>query len=426
MNHEFNPDWKARVTGFYGNYDKVYQNFYASGYDPSSNLVELDGYIDTTKRENFILNADIIGEFDTYGIGHKVIVGGEFVTTSSDQNRFNSFWNTTQDDNEVFNASNFRLRNGSAINAAGVRATNSFNTDLNDDTRVDIDVYSFYLQDEIALTPWLDAVAGARYDAFDIELFNAVNGETVSRRDEEISPRFGLIVKPMENVSIYGSYSESFLPRSGEQFTDINQNNRALDPNTYSNAEAGVKVDIKPNLSLTAAIFEAEESSPQISDADAGTLDIIDTVTSGFELQLIGFITDRWYISPGYSYLSGEQVDLSGGPNSYGDSTTGLSPAELPEHTFAIWNHYQATDRLGLGLGVVHQDDSFVNSSNTAILPAYTRVDAAIYYQLSDSWRLQVNIENLFDTEYFPNSHSTHQVTVGRPINAAFSIRGTF
>ena len=84
------------------------------------------------------------------------------------------------------------------------------------------------------------------------------------------------------------------------------------------------------------------------------------------------------------------------------------------------------TDRLGFGLGVIFQDDSFANNSNTAILPSYTRVDAAVYYQLSDNWRVQLNVENLFDTEYFPNAHSTHQVTVGRPINAGLSIRGTF
>ena len=93
---------------------------------------------------------------------------------------------------------------------------------------------------------------------------------------------------------------------------------------------------------------------------------------------------------------------------------------------FSIWTGYDLTDRFGVGIGVVHQGESFINNSNSAVLPSYTRVDAAVYYQLSENFRLQVNVENLFDREYYPNAHSTHQVTVGRPINAAFSIKGRF
>lgn len=418
LNHKFNDNWKGRLTGFYGDYEKSYQNFYASGYDQVRNLVTLDGYQDNTVRTNMIFSGDLIGEFDTGAIGHTVILGAEYVQTSSDQNRFNTFWNTTRDDNEVFNASNFRLNWGSGINAAGVRATNNFNADLADDTRVDIDAHSFYMQDEIAMTEWLDVVLGARYDAFYIDVFNPVNGERRTRRDEDVTPRLGVILKPIEELSFYGSYSESFLPRSGEQFANINGTTNALDPNTYSNLEAGVNWNIQPDLALRLSIFEAEESSPQVADADPSTLEVVDTKTTGFEAQLTGQITDNWYIAPGYSYLDGEQVDRMG--------STGLRPRELPEHTFSIWNKFQLTEKTGFGLGVVYQDESFIDNANTAVLPSYTRVDAAVYHQLCDRLRLQVNIENLFDTEYFPSSHSTHQVTVGRPINASFSIRGTF
>jgi len=418
LNHQFSDSWKSRVKMFYGDYDKRYQNFYASDYDELTDIVGIDGYVDTTRRSNLVFSGDLIGEFETFGIGNKLILGTEYIHTSSDQNRFNSFWDTTQDDVEFFDAADFRLQGGSGVNAAGVVANNSFNTDLADDTRVDIDTYSFYLQDEIALHRMLDLVLGARFDSFDIEVFNAVNGETRSRVDEAISPRLGLVFKPIERASIYGSYSETFLPRSGEQFANINGDNNALDPNTYSNLEGGIKFDLFPDLSLNLAIFEIEESSPQVSDADPSTLDVIDTQTTGFETQLRGNLTSRWDVSLGYSYLNGEQIDR-GGP-------TGLRPRELPENTFSIWNGYQLTDRFGLGLGVVYQDDSFINNSNTATLPGYTRVDAALYYQLKDNLRLQVNFENLFDTVYYPSSHSTHQVTVGRPFNAAISISGSF
>jgi len=418
LNHRFANDWKGRVTASYGDYDKAYQNFHTSDYNQATNLVTIDGYVDSMTRQNLVFSGDLIGEFATGSIDHKVIIGAEFINTSSDQDRYNSFWDTNQDDIEVFNATNFRLQGGSAINAAGQRATNSFDTDLADDTRVNIDTYSFFLQDEIALSQHFDLILGGRFDTFDIEVFNAVNGETRTRVDEQFSPRLGVIFKPFENVSIYGSHSKSFLPRSGEQFDDINDDKNALDPNISTNLEAGVKVDIKPDLSFSMAVFEIEESSPQVSDADPSTLDVIDTKTKGFEAQLAGRLTDQWSVLTGYSFLDGEQIDR-GGP-------TGLRPRELPAHSFSLWNNYRVTDRFGLGLGLVYRDDSFVNNTNTATMPGYTRVDASAHYKLSERTRLQVNVENLLDTDYFPMAHSTHEVTVGRPINAAFSIQTKF
>jgi len=283
---------------------------------------------------------------------------------------------------------------------------------------VDIEVFSLFIQDEIELTDWLNIVVGGRYDSFDITVDNVPAAEIRTRKDEEFSPRFGIIFKPQENVSIYASYSESFLPRSGEQFANINGDADALEPDQFTNLEAGIKWDFAQGLSLTAAVFDIEQSSPQPNDNDPETLDVIDSNIQGFEVQLQGEVLDGWSISAGYSYLDGAQVDAFG--------NEGLRPRELPEHMFSIWNNVQVTEDFGVGLGLTHQDESFINNSNTALLPSYTRVDAAFYYNASDNIRLQVNIENLFDTLYFPNSHSTHQATVGAPVNARFAITGRF
>ena len=113
-----------------------------------------------------------------------------------------------------------------------------------------------------------------------------------------------------------------------------------------------------------------------------------------------GLVTNRWFVSAGYSYLEGEQVNRSG--------KTGLRPRELPENMFSIWNSFQVTDKFGLGLGLTYQDESFINNGNSAVLPSYTRLDASAYYDVSDKLRVQVNVENLTDELYFPNSHSTH------------------
>ena len=292
-------------------------------------------------------------------------------------------------------------------------ATANF-TDLNDDTRVGVEVFSAYIQDQIAINDYFDIVLGARFDSFAIDVFNVPADDLRERTDEEISPRLGLIFKPKENVSIYGSFSESFLPRSGEQFTDINGDDDQLDPNIFQNLEAGLKWDFSEGLSFTAAIFEIEQSSPQVADDDPDTLDVIDTTVSGFETQILGNITDDWFVSAGYSYLDGDQDDED------------LRPRELPENTFNIWSRYQLTDQFGLGAGLTYQDESFADNGNNVTLPSFTRIDAAVYYDVNEDMSLQVNIENLFDTEYFPNSHTANNISVGAPLNAKFTVSGRF
>ena len=82
---------------------------------------------------------------------------------------------------------------------------------------------------------------------------------------------------------------------------------------------------------------------------------------------------------------------------------------------------------MGLGLGAIYQADSTPKGgASKGTVPSFTRVDAAAYYQLSENLRLQLNVENLLDEEYYPHSYSSHQFTVGAPINATVSIKGTF
>ncbi|MEM9233215.1 MAG: TonB-dependent siderophore receptor [Pseudomonadota bacterium] len=420
LQHQFSDNFKGRFSAFYGDYDKLYQNFYASSYDQATtpNVVGIDGYVDTTQRQNLILSADLIGEFTTGSLGHTVVTGIEFIDTTNDNDRFNPVWSQSNDDVEFFTIQRpLNFRGGTGIDANGNPTTVAF-SDLNDDTSATVEVFSAYIQDEIEISDKLDIILGARFDSFDIEVDNLDpdNLETRSRTDDRVSPRLGIVFKPIENISLYGSYSESFLPRSGEQFANINGSNNALDPNEFTNVEAGVKWDFAQGLSLTAAIFEIEQSSPQVADNDPETLDVIDSETKGFEVQLQGQVTEQWYISGGYSYLEGEIIDRNG--------ATGRTPRELPENMFSLWNAYQVTEKFGLGFGLTYQDDSFINNSNSAILPSYTRFDAAAYYDVSDKIRVQVNIENLTDELYFPNSHSTHQATVGEPLNARLTLSG--
>ncbi|NIB41452.1 TonB-dependent siderophore receptor [Pseudomaricurvus alkylphenolicus] len=418
LQHEFSESLKGTFSAFHGDYEKSYQNFYASAYNEanSPDEVTLDGYLDTTDRQNTILSANLIKEFTTGGMEHTLLFGGEYIDTSSDQDRYNAVWtpdSNNDSDTEIFPISSRIISGGTAVNTSGVVTGNSFATDLNDDTRVDIEVQSLYIQDQIKVTPWMDIVLGARFDSFEIDVFNVKTDERRSRKDEEVSPRAGVIIKPMDNLSIYASYSESFLPRSGEQYANINGDNDKLDPDTFESTEIGVKWDITSTLSLTTAYFENEQTRADRDNDTGEQFEVRGLEVEGFEIQVQGQINDRLYFTGGYSYLEGE-------------TGSGQEPRELPENMAFLWSNYEFTDRFGAGIGITYQDESLISDGSLQKLPSYTRVDVAAYYDLSEKVRLQLNIENLTDEDYYPNAHSKHQVTVGAPLTALFSVNGSF
>src|SRR3546814_12678361 len=82
----------------------------------------------------------------------------------------------------------------------------------------------------------------------------------------DLSPRAGLIYKPAEPVSIYASYSRSFLPRAGEQLASLSLTNQALDPESFPNYEAGAKWDLRTHLSSTIAVYRLTCSKGVVSE----------------------------------------------------------------------------------------------------------------------------------------------------------------
>ncbi len=410
--HNFTENLKGNFNVFYGDYDKSYQNVYASGYNEANTpgVVTVDGYVDTTQRENLILSTNLIGEFQTGGLEHTVLFGGEHIDTSSDQDRFNAFWDRTADDNEIFQvAEPLGLNGGVGINAAGLVTTNNW-SNLNDFTQVEIEVYSVYFQDQVTVTPWLQLVGGVRFDSFEIEVDDVRANASDDRTDNEWSPRGGVILKPIENISLYGSYSSSFQPRSGEQFANLNNN---LAPDEFETWEGGVKWDVAPMMSFTAAYFQNEQTTTARDNVTGENFETRGMEVEGIELQMQGKIFDHLFVRAGYSWMDGETAN-------------GSEPRELPENTLFFWGDYQVSDKFGLGMGVTHQDDTLIRDGGFQKLPGYTRVDAMAYYDVTNKLRLQMNVENLTDETYFPNSHSTHQATVGQPISARFSILGRF
>ncbi|MCR5876813.1 TonB-dependent receptor [Phenylobacterium sp. J426] len=101
----------------------------------------------------------------------------------------------------------------------------------------------------------------------------------------------------------------------------------------------------------------------------------------------------------------------------------GARLAQLPRHLASLWNRVDVTPRLGLGLGVIYRGAIFAATDNTVTLPGFTRVDAALYYQVSDQVSAQLNVENVFDKGYYAAANSNTNITPGSPRAVRLSLR---
>jgi len=390
-------------------FEKMYQNLYASGYDGT--LVTMDGYRDPTERDNFIVSGNLVNEISTGNMTHTLLMGVEFIDTENKNLRYDAFWSSTSDDNEVFNIT--RPMDFS-VNSAGLGTGVDFATALNSQTESDITVSSFYIQDQIDVSDNLKVLLGGRIDDFGITVRDIKNGSSESRNDNTFSPRAGVVYKPQENVSYYVSYSESFLPRSGEQFKSLSASSARLDPDVFESIEFGVKLALANNMSFTAAYFDSEQVRAERDNDTGETSEVRGLTVSGIELELKGRVNDSLNLAIGFSDLSGE-------------TSSGGIPREIPEHTLSAYVSYQMNDQLSWALGLTQQGESKIKDNTPGlVLPEYTRIDLAAYYVVAKNLTVQMNVENLMDELYFPHSHSTHQATVGESVNTRVSMRWTY
>ncbi len=407
LDGQLTDNLKFTSTVLYGDYDKLYVNVYANGAATSqTGTVALDSYSDPTKRKNLIGQANLIWDVETGAVEHKLLFGVEY----GDQDTRNQ-----------------RLVRTPGSPALSLNLTNpiyptvTFTTPSRD-TVSNVKFFSAYAQDQISLGDHFDVVIGLRYDSFKIKGtdFIPLVDRPFARNDKKVSPRVGLIWKPQENISVYSSYSQSFLPRSGDQFTTLSTTTQNLAPEKFTNAEIGAKWDILPNLNVTAAVFQLDRTNATTPNPanPLVSINIGKTRTRGVELAATGRVLPNWQVSAGYTY---QDAALRG--NDF------VRLSQVPKHQASLWNRYDFSDAFGLGLGIIHQSSQFAairSSATTTKLPSFTRVDAALYFDVSEAIQLQANVENLFDTDYFSDAHNNNNITPGAPINGRLTVRVKF
>lgn len=409
IEHAFDSGVTVRNRSRYADYDKYYQNVFASS--SVNNLTgnfTVGAYRNETDRENLINQTDVTYDLKLGGIEHKLLAGMELGKQDTHdlrrvQNGSETLTTTQNVANPVFNG------------------TVNFNT-LSRNRKSDANITAFYLQDQIALSPMWDVIVGVRHDKFEVDHTNllatgsATDPREIETTDNKVSPRAGLIFKPMDNLSLYASYSQTFVPRTGDQLDNLNLVRSNLSPEKFINNELGAKWDINPDLSVTAAIYKLERKKVEVVISSTESILVDGQETKGIELGVSGKITSQWSMFGGYAYQEGEITKQQG--SGAGAILKGAELAQTPEHTFSLWNRYDFNDTWGAAIGVISRSDMYAQTptaTTSTILPGYTRYDAAIYGKFTKNLRLQVNLENLTNKEYALSAHNNNNIVSGSP-----------
>ncbi|WP_292918450.1 TonB-dependent siderophore receptor [Nitrosomonas sp.] len=418
IEHKFDSGFTLQNRTLYTAYDKFYQNVFASGgLNLLTGLLPISAYNNMTTRDNVFNQTNLLYSLNTGPIAHTLLAGVEVGRQETHNRRETGLFNNNVSSTNIFvPISNpvtnipitFRNRDGGG--------------DLDALNRSIVDVTSLYIQDQIEILPQLQVVAGVRYDMFEVD-FQQKNGpqDHLKTRDDLIAPRFGVIYKPIEPLSFYGSYSRAYVPRAGDQLTALNVTVETLKPEKFTTLEAGIKWDIRPDLAFTGAVYQLDRTNVINSVVGGQTFLTKGQRTEGVEISLAGQLTSNWSVMGGYAYQTGEITS-----DILGVASKGATVAELPKHMFSMWSRYDITPRIGAAFGVIHRDNMYASLTNRVSLPSFTRVDAAVFAQFSKSFRGQLNIENLFDTKYFASAQNDFNITPGSPIAVRASLIANF
>ena len=403
IDHRFSESSTLRSRISYGNYDKFYQNVFPGAVDASGSKVSLSAYNNATERANLFQQTDLVMNRRTGSVRHTILAGAELGRQVTDNFRETGYFTSAG-----ANVTTIAVPLSSPTTSSPVTFRQSA-TDA--DNHGIATVAAIYVQDQVELTPRVQAIAGVRYDNFRVDTRNNRTATTFRTDDRLVSPRLGLVYKPVEPVSLYVSYSLSYLPRAGEQLSSLTLTNQALDPEEFRNLEVGAKAQVL-GLELAVSAYRLDRSNVAVPDPSNPALSLLvdGQRSEGIELSVAGNLTNQWSAVGAYALQDGEILQSLSAT-----ARAGARLAQLPRHSASLWNKVDVSSALGLGLGVIYRDAVFTSTDNTVTLPSFTRVDAALYYNFSRRLRAQVNVENLFDTEYYASAHSNNNITPGSP-----------
>ncbi|MEH2290620.1 TonB-dependent siderophore receptor [Nostoc sp.] len=341
------------------------------------------------KEDVYNFDTYVVGKFATGSIQHQLVTG----------------LNLSRDDTFATNISRAIASLDLFNPQYGSRPTGPAVPELNYRNRSDL--LGIYVQDQITLADNLKVLLGGRFDIVSNDDRRLDIVSSSFRQDEAFSPRLGIVYQPIRPISLYASYSKSFLGSSEGE------------PERGTQYEVGVKADLSSRLSATLAFYNLTRSNLPTEDPNNPLLTILvgEQRSRGIEFDVTGEISPGWNVIAGYAYTDAEVTK---------DNTiaVGNQINNIPKNSFNLWTTYEiqsgALQGFGAGLGFYFVGDRQGDLDNTFQIPSYFRTDAALFYK-HGQLRAGLNFKNLFDIDYFDSASFRDRVFYGDP----FTVQGT-
>ena len=345
---------------------------------------------------------DFIGEFETVGLHHQLLVGVNSLDYYYGQLRTSADTiNFSADQNEP-NRPNISYKSDDTISSSAY------------------DYYGVYIQDLISFSPEWQLSLGGRYDKQSKENSN----------NESFVPKVGVLYHPNASATVYASYSEGFEPQNETLVNDKDVNNgMKLDAITSEQKEIGVKWQLfDDRLMLSGALFDISKTGTLVSEELVNPIGDITSITTqageqrhkGFELAAQGAATDRLFVMASTMYLDANYER--------DEELEGKRPTDAPKWSASLWTRYELNDAVAFNAGAFYEGERFADNANTVTKEGYTRVDIGATYKLNLSNKdinLRLNIENLFDKNYLAGG-GLNNVTVGEGTSVRLAAQFSF
>jgi iron complex outermembrane recepter protein len=281
-------------------------------------------------------------------------------------------------------------------------------------------LFGGYIQDQVEIIPQLQVVAGVQYTSASTHHEERRSGLVFEKHDAGFSPRVGVVVLPVENLSVFGSFSTSIVPTNAEQ--ENAEGNLDFEPQRGQQIEGGVKFDLlDARVGGTVSLYQLEYRNAVNATGERnanGNTIFVQTGRSrskGVEVDLFVSPITGLYLTTGYAYTDARVVE---------DANAARVDQRLPfvpYNAFNVWATYELPiemlSGLKLGIGATYLDDRPTEfptaTGQLLVLPSYTRFDGLISYDVGGAM-LSLNVQNLLDERYYA-SGGVSRIVPGAP-----------
>jgi catecholate siderophore receptor len=344
------------------------------------------------------------------GFNHTIVFGAEYSLEKVDAFRLITSAFVEDANGNVISVSPY-IRNLLNPNPVLSGSQISYVDGITGPTKTRVESTGVYLIDTIKFGPRFSVTLGARYDSYDIALFNPDASNAAGLQPERLANNVSFLnwqasalYKPVEAVSVYASFSTSSNP-SGEQLDGsgiaydglaaVTQN---LEPERNESFEVGAKGELfDGKLLLTGALFQITKKNAR-EQVTPGVYDLVGKLRSrGAELAVTGNLGEKIQLFGGYTYTDAKLVDSVNAANE------GKPFANIPKHSASLLATYALTDHVQVGGQVYYQSKIFGGSqvAGTAFVPSYTRFDAVARFKPLEWLEARLNVLNLTNETYY-------------------------